>query len=494
MATSTRSGLTGTTSVVAIVAVIGWITSIYFFTQQREMGAQVQELAADRAALQQDLNAQRAASGTLAELDAAIERLSPELEEATTQRAAVQTELNQLTLQREEAQATLAAIVAEQAAGRAAVEEANAQVQPLRDELADYENRRAELEAQVATQTEEMALVGSRLEEARVREAEVRQTLSDLTAEMATLSENAAAAEIRLQTALQEAAAIEQSTAQIRQEVIRLEEESGGLEQEIVRLRELKSTLTEDVAATQGQRDERQDVLSRLTEDIAARSQDLLRIERQLEARIAQQNATNELETKQFDLAIAGIPADEANSGTDMENPVTPGSGTTGSVEPRVPDAGTPAGLEAETPANESTSTEVDQLTEAEQQTADAEVNVIDEPSNDTAAAAAPDAATNAVTDDMPSMQAGRYLSEGMTLTLTESDEFEITGDEANLSGQYTLQDGWLRLVAEADAEGRGTTEMECQFTDNEDGGFDFTAEQENCDILAGRSFSQAPN
>jgi DNA repair exonuclease SbcCD ATPase subunit len=492
VATSTKSGLIGTTSIVAIVAVIGWISAIYSFTQQREMSAQVQAVVADRAALQQDLDAQRASSGTLAELNAAIERLSPEVEDAAAQRAAVQAELNQLIVQRDEAQATLAAIVAEQAAGRAAVEEADAQVQPLRDELASYENRRAELEAHVAAQSEEMALVGSRLEEARAREAEVRQTLSDLTAETATLSENAAAAEIRLQAALQEAAAIEQSTAQIRQEVMRLEQDSSDLTEEIARLSELKSTLTEDVAATQGQRDERQEVLSKLTEDIAARSQDLLRIERQLEARIAQQNALNERETKEFELATAGMspgmPSDETQAGAEIEDSAA-GDLRASDVEqePSPPIDTTAAGPTSDAPAEEDSSIESDA------QNAGAEEDIINEVSDDSAAVAPPDVATNDATDETPSLQAGRYVSEGMSLTLTENGEFEITDEEGSLSGQFNLQDGLLRLLAPADAEGQGAMEIECELTANETGGFDVTEDQENCDVLAGRSFSEAP-
>jgi uncharacterized coiled-coil protein SlyX len=291
MAEKSTTGFTKTTMIVAIAAAIGWLLALYFFLEQRDRSAELDAMTTQRASVQQELEAERAASGELQQLNASIEQLTRDTEQATERQATLQDELAQLTAQRDSVQADLDDVIAQRDTGQADVEQLEAQAQPLRIELDEYEARRAELESQVAAQSDALIEVGTRLEEARTREAEVQQALSDLTNNMVTLTEEALQAETALQAALQQSAETEQTTAQLREEVIALEAQALGLTDEIARLSERQTMLAEDVSSTLAQRNEMQAILGRLTEQLAVRSQDLLRIERQIEELVGQQNA-----------------------------------------------------------------------------------------------------------------------------------------------------------------------------------------------------------
>ena len=283
----------------------------------------------------------------------------------------------------------------------------------------------------------------------------------------------------------------------------------------------MQSTLTEDVAAIQAQREERQAVLSRLTEDVSLRSQDLVRIESQLQERMAEQNAMIEDDTQAFERAAAELASGAEAQGT--QNPAAADAQDAGTAqgepasaavapEEQAADAPADAGADAaaETPeagdgasADAAAPTGANAVQEgAEDQTAaDAAQEGTDD---DTAAPAQDGAAEQAAVEPAqdaagaaqtpPSIEAGAYVSEDLTLIFGDTGAFEITGGDQPLAGKYSLENGVLRLEAAAEGEDSGLLPLECEVAAGAEGGFEVPADQAECALLAGQSFAATPN
>jgi predicted nucleic acid-binding Zn-ribbon protein len=252
----------------AIAAVIGWAFALYAFNTQSN--------------LQVELMRQNKAVGTLKSLQDEVTVLTTDTDRLTGERDVVGADL---TTQQEQLAALMEQIsTADIDLGQRQSEltTLDEQVSPLRDEIAAFDTARTEAEQRLSTSTQELADVGERLAEARTIEAEVQKQLSSLTDETARLTAESSDAQMRVQEARDAEASLQSTLAAATDEFARIKSERDTLSQAIDGMTQRRDQLVADNSAAAEQRESVQAMVTQLTEDLAARSQQLAEVERRV--------------------------------------------------------------------------------------------------------------------------------------------------------------------------------------------------------------------
>jgi uncharacterized phage infection (PIP) family protein YhgE len=156
------------------------------------------------------------------------------------------------------------------------------QVAPLREIIAGFDIARADAEQRLSVRTQELADVGERLTEARASEAALQQQLSVLTEETARLAAGSSEAEARVQEARDAEASLQTALTSATTELDRITAERDALVAELQEMTQRRDFLAADNAASTEQRDSIQAVVTLLSDDLAARSEQLAKVERRI--------------------------------------------------------------------------------------------------------------------------------------------------------------------------------------------------------------------
>jgi len=252
----------------AIAAVIGWGFVLYLASQQSDLKAELAQ--------------QNQAVGTLQLLRDEVTTLTSETDRLSGERDAAGAGLAEQQDQLTSLQQQIATVDAEFQQKQSDLASIEQQAAPLREEIAGFDTARAEAEKRLSDSSQELADVGERLTEARSGEADLQQQLAVLTDEAARLTNESSAAEARVQEARVAEASLQARLTSASTELGRIPAERDSLSKELQDMTTRRDLLTADNAAATEQRDSVQTVVTQLTEDLAARSQQLADIERRM--------------------------------------------------------------------------------------------------------------------------------------------------------------------------------------------------------------------
>jgi len=256
----------------AALALLGWIVAIGFMVSRASVADRLETAETERSDLAAQLQTQQQASGELADLQARLASTNDEVTQITRGREAAQQELAA-------AQGALADAQRQADERRAELTQLTAELQTSRAELEAKQGQLTETENSVAARSQELADVGQRLETARAQEVQSRATLAQLAEEAAKASAQVSEAEQRIQQARQSEAETEKQITDARDEAIRLTEERRNLDQAVVELAARRQALADDSAKAEQRRTELQSEITRMSETLAARSQELAALE-----------------------------------------------------------------------------------------------------------------------------------------------------------------------------------------------------------------------
>ena len=252
----------------AVLAVIGWGFALYVFSEKSK--------------LQTQLTQHTQTSGTLQSLRAEVETLTSDKGRLTEEGEAAGASLSESQEQLALVQQQIASAQDERDHTQSDLDEIEEQLAPLRRELESFDSARAEAEQRLSASTQELASVGERLTGARANEADLQQQLSVLTDEAAQLTVESAEAESRVQEARDAEASLQASLTAATAEFERMTAEQSTMTKEILEMTQHRDLLAADNAAAAEQRQSVQTVVTQLTQDLAARSQQLAEVEQRI--------------------------------------------------------------------------------------------------------------------------------------------------------------------------------------------------------------------
>lgn len=252
----------------AVLAVIGWGFALYLFSEKSK--------------LEKELTQHTQTSGALQTLRAELETLTSDKGRLTEEGDAAGAALSESQQQLAQVQQQIASEQEEREQAQSDLAEIEEQLAPLREELEGFEAVRSEAEQRLSVGTQELASVGERLTEARAIEADLQQQLSVLTDEAARLTAESAEAETRVQEARDAEASLQASLTAATAEFESMTAEQSTMTQEILEMTQHRDLLAADNAAAAEQRQSVQTVVTQLSQDLAARSQQLAEVEQRI--------------------------------------------------------------------------------------------------------------------------------------------------------------------------------------------------------------------
>jgi predicted nucleic acid-binding Zn-ribbon protein len=294
--------------ILAVVALVGWVLAIVFWQQRQsveeELTAALQAEQSAHAETRTELRQIEQTAGNRDELETIVAALGAErdeleaerdarMQEFTEEREAIEAERQELVAaaeaQREEVGAELAAVRAEREALGLEVEERTAELErleqellPRREEIGTFEERLTATEQQLVERSQELAEVGERLEAARQQEADVQARLAELSADAADSSQQALDAEERLQAAREAEAQLELELAAAREAFAQIEAEQEEVQAQVRTLEERREALSADTSAAREQHEALQASLTELATAVAARGDEVRRVEERM--------------------------------------------------------------------------------------------------------------------------------------------------------------------------------------------------------------------
>lgn len=211
----------------AIAAALGWIVAIWSLTssasQERDLTGRIQELEAGRTTAVSQLEELRRTGGTLADIQGQITALQANLEQLRLQQEQATASLSRVRDELGPAEQRLTDLQAQIKARTARVAELQGQADNITRQLEQSRQELAVVEQNISARAQELASVGERLLSVRQEETRTRQELSRLTAAAAEKVAEMGAAEHRLQQARQAEAQAQRSLAASRESLAELE-------------------------------------------------------------------------------------------------------------------------------------------------------------------------------------------------------------------------------------------------------------------------------